>query len=308
MPKPSKRDVATPASVTVLPADCPRVSVVIPTKNEARNIPWVLERLPLGVFEVIVVDGASVDGTVEVARSIRDDIVVVDQTRSGKGNALACGFAAARGEIIVMIDADGSMDPAEIVSFVDELLTGADYVKGTRFSLGGGSSDITRIRRAGNAALNGLVNMLYKASFTDLCYGYNAFWAHAVKHLELPTPSGHEPQTGDGFEVETMMNIRAAVAPLVVQEVASYESDRLHGASNLHAVRDGLRVLRVIAKEYRTPAARAVRATPRSARPATRPAARHLPAMRQAPAFPPRQHAAEPGDSTILPTRVGGAW
>ncbi|MFC3381104.1 glycosyltransferase family 2 protein [Couchioplanes azureus] len=278
--------------------------MVIPTKNEARNIPWVLERLPLGIFEVIVVDGASVDGTVEVARSIRDDIVVVEQTRSGKGNALACGFAAARGEIIVMIDADGSMDPAEIVSFVDELLAGADYVKGTRFSLGGGSSDITRIRRAGNAALNSLVNVLYKASFTDLCYGYNAFWAHAVKHLELPTPEGREPQTGDGFEVETMMNIRAAVAPLVVREVASYESDRLSGASNLNAVRDGLRVLRVIAKEYRTPAARAVRAAPRSARPATR----SLPAMRREPAIPPRRPVAEPSDPATVTTRVGGAW
>ena len=123
----------------------PRVSVVIPTLNEARNLPYVFARMPSDIHEVIVVDGHSVDDTLAVARKIRPDVRIVMQTRRGKGNALACGFAAATGDIIAMVDADGSADPGEIPRFVRALLDGADFAKGTRFAKGGGSSDITRI-------------------------------------------------------------------------------------------------------------------------------------------------------------------
>jgi Glycosyl transferase family 2 len=235
--------------VNSLPAGCPRVSVVIPARNEAANLPWVLARIPEGVAEVVLVDGNSTDGTVEVARQLRPDILVVRQTRSGKGNALACGFAAATGDILVMLDADGSAHPAEILAFVDALLSGADVAKGTRFRPGGGSSDITRIRKAGNDALSRLVNVLFGTRFSDLCYGYNAFWAHCLPYLDLPSTEGDETTWGDGFEVETLINVRTARSPLVVDEVASYESCRLHGVSNLNALRDGLRVLRIIGSE-----------------------------------------------------------
>jgi hypothetical protein len=231
----------------------PRISVVIPTYNEAANLPHVFESLP-PVDEVILVDGHSSDGTVDVARRLRPDVKVVMQTRRGKGNALACGFAAATGEIIVMIDADGSTDPAEIPRFVQALLDGADYAKGSRFTAGGGSDDITPARRLGNKALNGLVNMLYGTEFTDLCYGYNAFWSYVLPVLGLsPGADGDEMLWGDGFEIETIINTRVAKAGLRVAEVPSHEANRLHGASNLHAVRDGFRVLKAIRKERSQP-------------------------------------------------------
>ena len=126
-----------------------RVSVVIPARNEARNLPHVLDALPPGLHEVILVDGHSVDDTIEVARRIRPDIKIVHQTRRGKGNALACGFAEVTGDIIVMLDADGSADPDEIAAFVAALASGADFAKGTRFSKGGHSHDITRYPAAG---------------------------------------------------------------------------------------------------------------------------------------------------------------
>ena len=229
----------------------PRVSVVIPALNEARNLPYVFDRLPEDVFEVVLVDGDSTDGTVEVAQSLRPDVRVVRQTRRGKGNALACGFAACRGDIIVMIDADGSTDPREIPAFVAALLAGADYAKGSRFIDGGGSTDITRIRRAGNFGLNLLTNALNGTRFSDLCYGYNAFWRHCLPALDLETGSvaGAGLQWGDGFEIETIINVRVARAGLRMTEVPSFERPRLHGESNLNAVRDGLRVLRTIARE-----------------------------------------------------------
>lgn len=230
----------------------PRVSVIIPTFNEAENLPFVFERMPLDVYEVIVVDGNSTDGTVEQAEYLWPEVRIVKQTRSGKGNALACGFAAARGDIVVTVDADGSADPAEIPRFVAALVAGADYAKGTRFSDGGGSVDITRIRRLGNQALNGLVNLLYDAHHTDLCYGYNAIWRRHVDVFGLdpdapPRPGGGR-LWGDGFEIETLMTLRALQAKLTVVEVPSFEKPRLHGASNLNATTDGLRVLRTIGK------------------------------------------------------------
>ena len=100
------------------------MSVVIPTLNEARNLPHVFAELPSDVGEVIIVDGLSTDGTPEVARKLRPDVTIVEQTRRGKGNALMCGFAAARGDMIVMMDADGSTDPAEIPRFVAALTHG----------------------------------------------------------------------------------------------------------------------------------------------------------------------------------------
>jgi glycosyltransferase involved in cell wall biosynthesis len=231
-----------------------RVSVVIPARNEALNLPHVLDALPPGLHEVILVDGHSVDGTIEVAQRIRPDIKIVHQARRGKGNALACGFAEVTGDIIVMLDADGSADPDEIAAFVAALASGADFAKGTRFSKGGGSHDITRLRRLGNAALNSLVNHLFGTDYTDLCYGYNAFRAFLLPVLDLPpvhspsVPAG-AMQWGDGFEIETLINVRVAHAGVRITEVGSTEKARLHGVSNLHAVSDGLRVLRTVLAE-----------------------------------------------------------
>jgi glycosyltransferase involved in cell wall biosynthesis len=226
----------------ILPHDASskRVTAVIPAMNEAENLPHVLTRLPAIVDEVILVDGHSVDDTVEVARRLRPDIRVVTQTARGKGNALACGFAVATGDIIVMLDADGSTDPAEIPLFVAKLREGADFVKGSRAMLGGGSEDLTVLRRAGNRFLTGTVNTLYGVSYTDLCYGYMAFWRRCLPDLNVDC---------SGFEVETLLTVRAAQADLEIAEVPSVERNRIYGESNLRPVRDGMRVMRTILSE-----------------------------------------------------------
>jgi glycosyltransferase involved in cell wall biosynthesis len=232
----------------------PTVSVVIPAKNEAANLREVLPRLPM-VHEVILVDGNSVDDTIAAAREVMPDIRVVEQTRRGKGNALACGFLAASGDIIVMFDADGSADPAEIPAFVQALVDGADFAKGSRFALGGGSEDITPLRSLGNHGLNFVANRAFKTTFTDLCYGYNAFWRDLVPVLDLPdidTPAPADAMLwGDGFEIETVINCRFAAAQVTITEVPSIELSRIHGVSNLRTFSDGTRVLRTIAAEHR---------------------------------------------------------
>lgn len=217
-----------------------RISVVIPAMNEAKNLPHVLPRIPEWVDEVLLVDGDSTDGTVEVARKLWPDIHVVAQVGRGKGAALRSGFAAATGDIVVMLDADGSMDPGEIPAYVGQLLAGADFVKGSRFAQGGGTADMTALRRAGNWALTQVVRSLFGGRFSDLCYGYAAFWRRVLPELAL---------TSDGFEIETEMNVRALEIGLRVAEVPSFEAERIHGESNLRTFPDGWRVLKALSRE-----------------------------------------------------------
>ena len=217
-------------------AGSPTVSVVIPALNEAENLRWLLPQL-INVHEVIVVDGQSTDGTADVLRELRPDAVFVSQRAAGKGAALRAGFDAARGDVIVMLDADGSMDPLEIDAFVALIGRGFDIVKGSRYSCGGGSADLTFIRSLGNRWLVRLANMLYGSDWSDLCYGYIALRRGAVEALQLDA---------DGFEIETQICIRAAALGLAVAEVPSYELARRNGLSHLRAGRDGVRVLRTL--------------------------------------------------------------
>jgi len=216
------------------------VTVVIPALNEAENLPYVLPFIPAWVDEVVLVDGHSTDRTVEVALELLPNIRVVYQEGKGKGAALRTGFAAATGDIIIMMDADGSTDPAEIPLFCAALLRGADFVKGSRFLQGAGTADMEMHRMLGNLVFVMSVRLLFGGNFSDLCYGYNAFWRGVLSSLDLD---------GDGFEIETMMNVRALRAGLKVAEVPSFEHRRRHGTSRLRAIPDGWRVLKTIFKE-----------------------------------------------------------
>lgn len=220
-----------------------RVSLVIPTKNEAANIAYVLEQVPACVDEIILVDAHSVDATVVTATFCRSDVRVVTQPGTGKGDALRTGFLAATGDVIVMMDADGSMSPQEIPRMLYFLANGYDYVKGSRFIGGGASLDITRLRRAGNHGLVFMLNHLYDTHLTDLCYGFCAFHRRYLSFLDLSTP---------GFEIETQMTICALRAGLRVAEVPSLEMPRRAGRSNLHTFRDGTRVLRTLLRHHET--------------------------------------------------------
>jgi glycosyltransferase involved in cell wall biosynthesis len=218
----------------------PLISIVIPTLNEEPNLPFVLPKIGRWVYEVVLVDGRSTDKTLETARALFPGIRIVHQSGHGKGAALRAGFAAARGDIIVMLDGDGSTDPTEIPAFVGALLAGAEFVKGTRFAQGAGTADMSRIRVLGNRAFVLLVRLLFGGRFSDLCYGYIAFWRRVLPELDLDS---------DGFEIESQMSIQALRAGLRITEVPSFEHRRIHGKSNLRTVPDGWRVLKTILHE-----------------------------------------------------------
>jgi glycosyltransferase involved in cell wall biosynthesis len=218
----------------------PTVSVVVPALNEEESIGWVIDNIPDWVNEVVLVDGLSVDGTELVVTDRRDDVVIVHQRSRGKGAALRAGFAAASGDIIVMIDADGSTDPREMGAFVDALVAGADFVKGSRNLKGGGSVDFTMLRHLGNLGFVWAANLLFGVKFTDLCYGYCAFWRKDLDRLAL---------TADGFEIEMELILSAVMSGLIIGEVPSMELERRAGTSNLNAWKDGKRVLKTMLLE-----------------------------------------------------------
>jgi glycosyltransferase involved in cell wall biosynthesis len=218
----------------------PTVSVMIPTLNEARNLPYVLNTLPGWVDEVIIVDGRSSDDTLRIAKVLHPDIRIIYEIKPGKGAAMKAGFEAASGDFIIALDADGSMDGAQIGGFRDALEAGADYVKGTRFGPGGGSADITKFRRFGDGGICLLIRLLFGGRYTDATYGYIGVRAQSVDKIGIDS---------DGFEVETLIGIRAHRAGLRTTEVPCFETSRIHGTSNLRAFRDGIRILSVIVKE-----------------------------------------------------------
>lgn len=218
-----------------------KISVVIPTLNESENIKEVFPNIPKFVDEIIVVDGNSMDGTREEIMKFRTDAKIIIEKPSGKGAAMRIGFGKATGDLIIIMDADGSHNPGEIQALLEPILDGYDVANGSRLLPGGGSDDFTPFRRLGNKIFVTMVNSMYGSNYTDLCYGYRAFKKEALKKIQC---------CSNGFEIETEQSILMKKAGLKVKEVPSFESRRKNGNSNLRTFRDGYRILNIIFREY----------------------------------------------------------
>ncbi len=218
----------------------PTVSVIIPALNEAENLPHVLPKIPFWVDEIILIPGPSTDGTAEVACALIPTIRIVEQDGAGKGAALRCGVRAATGDIVVLMDADGSTDPTEIPTFVVALMCGADYAKGSRFLQGAGTDDMPLFRQLGNGGLTWLTNILFRTRYSDITYGYNAVWRKHADALALDI---------NGWACEIIGNIRAAKNGLRIVEVPSYERNRIAGEAKLGTFSAGWAILIAILRE-----------------------------------------------------------
>jgi glycosyltransferase involved in cell wall biosynthesis len=220
------------------------IGVVIPTLNEEKNIEDVLLDLRKNGYQnILVIDGMSKDKTTSIAT--RNGVKVLLQNGKGKGTAIrqALNNGYLEADAIVIMDADGSMDPKEIRSFVEALNKGADIVKGSRFMNGGYSYDMNSLRRFGNMFMVAVVNLLWSAKYTDLCYGFAAFNRQAIKKLVPHLKS-------ESFEIETEIFLKALNLGLMVKEVPSTEFIRKNGESNLNSFRDGFKILMKIAEEF----------------------------------------------------------
>ena len=226
------------------------VSIIIPTLNEEANIAKMLEGVKaimsdLGYsYELIVVDGGkngpSTDKTVEIAR--RQGAKVIYDF-NGKGSALVAGFAIARGDVIVSMDADLSNKPEELRLLIAGIDAGYDVCLGSRFLVGGGTADMPRLRVFGNWVLLKMVNILYGSKYTDLCYGYRSFSRSGLKKLGKLRERE--------FGIETEINIKAQKAHLHVLEVPSYEKQRAGGEAKVRSFGTGLMAIRTILKNLK---------------------------------------------------------
>jgi len=218
----------------------PTVSLVIPALNEAEGLAAILPRVPERVDEIIVVDGGSTDKTADTVARLRPDAWFVSQQGRGKGSALKQGLELARGDILITMDADGSMNPEDIVAFVVELEAGADFVKGSRSVPGAGSEDFTRLRSVGNTGLTHVANLIFRSQYTDITFGFNGYWRSTMEHLG---------EMADGFQYEIQAALRASAMGFNTAEVPTHEAARIGGESKLNPMRDGWAILKIIMAE-----------------------------------------------------------
>ncbi len=220
----------------------PEVSIIIPTKNERKNLSRLLPDVKRIMektgksFEIIIADN-SIDGTDRIAE--RHGCRVL-RGLEGKGLALRKAFQKAKGRYVVMMDADLSHRPKELALMIAALDIGYDAAFGSRFILGGGTEDMEWYRKLGNWVFVEAVNLLFGGKFTDLCYGYKAFKKKALERLELKE---------EGFGIETEMAIESLKKGLRIIEIPSFEKKRWKGRSRLSTFHDGWKILKTIERK-----------------------------------------------------------
>jgi glycosyltransferase involved in cell wall biosynthesis len=179
----------------------PLLTVVIPCFNEAATILDLIERVrssPVDSKQIIVVDDGSSDGTRDLLQQLQaDDLTVLLHAHNrGKGAALATGFAAARGEICIVQDADLEYDPMEYPLVIGPIVQGkADVVFGSRFQGAAPHRVVYFWHRVGNGFLTLLSNMFTDLNLTDMETCYKAFRTEIIQSIRICEQRfGFEPE------------------------------------------------------------------------------------------------------------------
>jgi len=220
-----------------------KVTLIIPTRNEEGCIGKVLQEVPKKLIQqIIVVDGHSTDNTLkEVKKNLRSKDLVFTQKGMGYGAAFIEGFAKAKGDIIIMMDADGSHNPADIPFMLNKIKEGYEYVMASRYAVGGKSFDDTFIRWFGNQLFTKLTNIIHNMHVTDSLYLFTAIDKDKLNKLDLQSPS---------FEFCTEIIVKASRAGLRFAEVPAIERARYNGKSKVNAFWHGLKILKMVLNKY----------------------------------------------------------
>jgi glycosyltransferase involved in cell wall biosynthesis len=236
----------------------PLVSVIVPTRNEAKNLEIVLPAIAAvrpAVHEIIVVDGNSTDGSIDVARRVLPSVKRSPRPARARATRWRAGSPPPPGDVVVMFDADGSPTRPRSPRSWPRSSRAPTSPRAAASHPAAAATTSPCCAAAATRGLNGVANTLFGTAYSDLCYGYNAFWADLLPLLDLPPIEA--PATaagmlwGDGFEIETVLNCRVAAAGLRITEVPSVERQRMFGETNLRTFADGARVLRTLIAEHR---------------------------------------------------------
>ena len=208
-----------------------RVEVIIPTLNEEESIGEVIEGFKrLGYKDIIVIDGNSTDRTREIAKAKGAKVVI--QSGKGKGQAVAEAFQIAKGDVVVLIDGDGTYLPEDVEKLLEPIRKGiADHVIGNRlenFEKGA----FTRLNLFGNKILNALFRFFYGVELRDILSGYRALKREVYKSIDLKK---------HGFEVEVEMTVETLANGFRIVEVPIRYVKRA-GKTKLNPLKDGLKI------------------------------------------------------------------
>jgi glycosyltransferase (TIGR04182 family) len=219
--------------MTIQPED---VCIFIPTLNESRTIGQIIDEFrSLGFSDILVIDGHSKDGTAEIARERRVNVVL--QTGKGKGQAVIQSFDLIDSEYVIMIDGDGTYLPSEVYLLLDALEKGAGHVIGNRFA-NPGKGAFTRLNSIGNKLLNKLFGFAYGEWLDDILSGYRGFTKDTIQKMAL---------TQKGFEIETEITVECVRNEVDIKVVPiTYLPRHGEGDTKLNPVRDGFRIMRTI--------------------------------------------------------------
>lgn len=213
-----------------------KISIIIPTLNEAGSIEQTLSEIPQGLAdEIIVVDAHSPDGTADLVRSLGYRVIM--QQSMGFGGGFAEGIQAASGDIVVLMNADGSMNPADIPKLVEKVAEGYDCVFAIRYAPGFGSEDDDLVHHFGNMLFTFLVNLIHRVFIWDALYFFAAFRRDKVPLINAQSL---------GFAYCVEVPIRAHKAGLKIFQIPSKERPRLAGESKVNALIDGWKILKMI--------------------------------------------------------------
>jgi glycosyltransferase involved in cell wall biosynthesis len=217
-----------------------KVTLIIPTMNEGESIEKVLKEIPRKLInEIIVVDGNSTDNTkkkaIPLLRKNKDKFVT--QKKKGFGNALMQAFDESRGDVLIIMNGDGSHNPTDIKKLLDKIKKGSEYVIASRYAKGAGSDDDTIIRYIGNRILTKLTNIIHGTNVSDSLHFFTAITKKGIKKLHLTSP---------GFEFCIEILIKAHKAGLKFAEVPVIERARYAGESKVNAFSAGWKILKTI--------------------------------------------------------------